>query len=168
MDDLLEKACVHTRLRGSKKLTPGDLYVHSPLHPNLSWSYELSWEKPQPLPDRRKKAINTNPELDWLLDLASKIPESAVEEFAPRASSSTRRQPSANSHSNTNAAPRKRVSKKESVDQAYGYQAELPLTTNPSSLPHIGTWKKDPVGGGGTGEGGRGMFDDYEEDDDDY
>ena len=36
------------------------------------------------------------------------------------------------------------------------------------NLPLIGTWKRDPVGGGGRGEGGRGMFDDYEEDDDEY
>ncbi|WVQ82035.1 hypothetical protein IAT38_004163 [Cryptococcus sp. DSM 104549] len=34
--------------------------------------------------------------------------------------------------------------------------------------PVIGSWKKDMTGGGGTGEGGKGMFDDYEEDEDDY
>ncbi|WVQ99854.1 hypothetical protein IAU59_006997 [Kwoniella sp. CBS 9459] len=43
--------------------------------------------------------------------------------------------------------------------------ADLPA---PSKLPSIGTWKSDFTGGGGTGEGGRGIFDDYEEDDDDY
>ena len=91
-----------------------------------------------------------------------------MEESTPRATTSARRQPNANIMGNPNGAPRKRVTKKESVDQAYGYQQEPLSTTNPSSLPHIGTWKKDPVGGGGTGEGGRGMFDDYEEDDDDY
>ncbi|WVF72635.1 hypothetical protein IAT40_007453 [Kwoniella sp. CBS 6097] len=38
----------------------------------------------------------------------------------------------------------------------------------PNKLPSIGTWKSDFTGGGGTGEGGRGIFDDYEEDEDDY
>jgi hypothetical protein len=39
----------------------------------------------------------------------------------------------------------------------------------PGSLPAFGTWKRDAVGGGGSGEGGRGMFDDYEDDNyDDY
>jgi len=39
----------------------------------------------------------------------------------------------------------------------------------PGSLPAIGTWKRDAVGGGGTGEDGKGMFDDYEDDNyDDY
>lgn len=36
------------------------------------------------------------------------------------------------------------------------------------SVTMIGSWKQDMTGGGGTGEGGRGMFDDYEEDEDDY
>lgn len=36
------------------------------------------------------------------------------------------------------------------------------------SVTMIGSWKRDMTGGGGTGEGGRGMFDDYEEDEDDY
>jgi len=38
----------------------------------------------------------------------------------------------------------------------------------PDTMPDIGTWKRDMSGGGGTGEGGRGMFDDYEDDDEDY
>jgi hypothetical protein len=38
----------------------------------------------------------------------------------------------------------------------------------PGTLPNLGTWRRDPEGGGGTGPGGRGMFDDYEEDEDDY
>lgn len=41
-------------------------------------------------------------------------------------------------------------------------------SVNPQILPNIDTWKKDASGGGGTGEGGRGMFDDYEDDDEDY
>lgn len=36
------------------------------------------------------------------------------------------------------------------------------------SVSTIGSWKRDMTGGGGSGEGGRGMFDDYEEDEDDY
>ena len=40
--------------------------------------------------------------------------------------------------------------------------------TKPGQMPDIGTWKRDMSGGGGTGEGGRGMFDDYEDDDEDY
>ncbi|OCF37780.1 hypothetical protein I317_07451 [Kwoniella heveanensis CBS 569] len=46
-----------------------------------------------------------------------------------------------------------------------GGTTELPA---PNKLPSIGTWKSDFTGGGGTGEGGRGIFDDYEEDEDDY
>lgn len=39
----------------------------------------------------------------------------------------------------------------------------------PGSLPAIGTWKREAEGEGGSGEGGRGMFDDYEDDNyDDY
>lgn len=39
-----------------------------------------------------------------------------------------------------------------------------------SGVPKIETWKKEELEkvGGGRGEGGRGMFDDYEEDEDDY
>lgn len=37
-----------------------------------------------------------------------------------------------------------------------------------AALPDVGTWHRDASGGGGRGEGGRGMFDDYEEDEDDY
>lgn len=39
----------------------------------------------------------------------------------------------------------------------------------PGSLPAIGTWKREAEGEGGSGEGGKGMFDDYEDDNyDDY
>ena len=40
--------------------------------------------------------------------------------------------------------------------------------SKPTGLPDIGTWKRDMTGGGGTGEGGRGMYDDYDVDDDDF
>ncbi|RXK40237.1 hypothetical protein M231_02511 [Tremella mesenterica] len=40
--------------------------------------------------------------------------------------------------------------------------------SQPAGLPQLGTWKRDMEGTGGSGEGGRGMFDDYEEDEDDY
>lgn len=40
--------------------------------------------------------------------------------------------------------------------------------TKVGGLPDIGTWKRDMTGGGGSGEGGRGMYDDYDVDDDDF
>jgi hypothetical protein len=42
-------------------------------------------------------------------------------------------------------------------------EAEIP-DVKPGNMPKVGTWSKE----GGTGEGGRGMFDDYEDDEEDY
>lgn len=50
----------------------------------------------------------------------------------------------------------------------HGYGHAAVPETKPAVLPSIGTWKRDMEGGGGMGEGGRGMFDDYEEDEEDY
>ncbi|WWC63127.1 uncharacterized protein I303_105727 [Kwoniella dejecticola CBS 10117] len=53
--------------------------------------------------------------------------------------------------------------------QGHGEMVPLPTPTpTTGNLPNIGTWKKDFSGTGGTGENGRGLYDDYEEDEDDY
>ena len=49
----------------------------------------------------------------------------------------------------------------------HGVEGDLP-ETKVAGLPNIGTWKRDMTGGGGSGEGGRGMYDDYDVDEDDY
>ncbi|WVN90165.1 uncharacterized protein L203_105401 [Cryptococcus depauperatus CBS 7841] len=52
--------------------------------------------------------------------------------------------------------------------QPFVGQTAVPAQPESKGNPVIGSWKKDMTGGGGTGEDGRGMFDDYEEDEDDY
>lgn len=65
---------------------------------------------------------------------------------------------------------RKRTKKEpgEPGEGEYHPETSFANVANPNYLPNIGTWKKEAEGGGGSGEGGRGMFDDYEDDEDDY
>ncbi len=108
--------------------------------------------------------INSNPQFDFLREIVQSIPDPVQSE---KPSSSKPRKASTSNDPSAPAPARKKRVKKEKVEEDGG---EDDIETAPPSgeLPAIGTWKRDPVGGGGTGEGGRGMFDDYEEDDDDY
>jgi hypothetical protein len=96
----------------------------------------------------RKQTINTNETFDFLREIVQSIPDPTEAE-----QSST-------------SAPRK-PRKKAQAQGGSNMEVEVP-ESKPDHMPDIGTWKKDMSGGGGTGEGGRGMFDDYEDDEEDY
>ncbi|WWD18934.1 hypothetical protein CI109_103390 [Kwoniella shandongensis] len=139
MQVLIDETCKEARSRGSKKMT----------------AYHL------------KHMINTNPTFDFLREIVDPIPDPVVAE--PKAGPSKPRKVSESNGGAGGAGPTKRRSKKDQDVKAEGggdgNEAPPPTT---AQLPLIGTWKRDMSGGGGTGEGGRGMFDDYEEDEDDY
>ncbi|KAK8854917.1 hypothetical protein IAR55_003656 [Kwoniella newhampshirensis] len=148
MQVLIDETCKETRSRGSKKMT----------------AYHL------------KNMINTNPTLDFLREIVDPIPDPVIAE--PKAGPSKLRKVSeSNGGAGAGAGaagPTKRRSKKDQdgngrVKEEGGEGSyEGNDAPPPAKLPMIGTWKRDMSGGGGTGEGGRGMFDDYEEDEDDY
>ena len=144
-----------------------------------------------------KSTITTTPTLDFLLPIAGNIPDgpmptaSSSAAAGPSTVRTPRRRDGDVKPSNTDGTGRSGRKRKVKKDEDFDYgQAEgegdeyggrgvkeeeeydgmsrNAAGTNEGGLPQIGTWKKDMEGGGGTGEGGRGMFDDYEEDDDDY
>jgi hypothetical protein len=91
--------------------------------------------------------IDKSDQFDFLRELVESIPD--PQEKTPRRKSTAEGAGSARK-------PRAPRQKKE----------EVPA---PGSLPAIGTWKREAEGEGGSGEGGKGMFDDYEDDNyDDY
>ncbi|WWD02479.1 hypothetical protein V865_000519 [Kwoniella europaea PYCC6329] len=150
MQQLIDETCKETRSRGSKKMT----------------AYHL------------KHMINSNPTFDFLREIVESIPDPIVSE--PKAGPSKPRKVS-NPNPNTydplggGGGPVKRRTKKDKDGNGNGGQQEMYMAQqppapalNPNSLPNIGTWKRDFTGTGGTGENGRGIFDDYEEDEDDY
>jgi len=94
----------------------------------------------------RKQTINTNETFDFLREIVQSIPDPTEAEQS------------------SSSAPRKPRTKKAGGSNI---EVEVP-ESKPDNMPDIGTWKKDMSGGGGTGEGGRGMFDDYEDDEEDY
>ncbi|WVW85808.1 hypothetical protein I302_107846 [Kwoniella bestiolae CBS 10118] len=143
MQQLIDETCKETRSRGSKKMT----------------AYHL------------KHMINSNPTFDFLRDLVETIPDPVIAE--PKAGPSKQRKVSASNPNDPagGASGVKKRSKKDQQQHQHGYGQQEALSApapNPNSLPNIGTWKRDFEGGGGSGEGGRGIFDDYEEDEDDY
>ncbi|WVQ68165.1 uncharacterized protein L199_006371 [Kwoniella botswanensis] len=150
MQQLIDETCKETRSRGSKKMT----------------AYHL------------KHMINSNPTFDFLREIVEAIPDPIVAE--PKAGPSKPRKVSNPNPNPTDplgggVGPVKRRTKKDKDGNGHGGQQELYMAQqppapapNPNSLPNIGTWKRDFTGTGGTGENGRGIFDDYEEDEDDY
>lgn len=112
----------------------------------------------------RKQTINTNETFDFLREIVATIPDPTE---APLPSTShagagtglgrPRKQP-------TSGGVGGRKPKNEREDPYAPYVPE----TKPAVLPDISTWKRDMTGGGGTGEGGRGMYDDYDVDEDDF
>jgi hypothetical protein len=113
---------------------------------------------------RSKHTINTVQTLDFLRDLVSTIPDPILSEAKP--TSRPRRPTDAEP-----SAPRKKRTRKvkqESSGAAEGDGEGEAEGETAEPLPDIGTWKRDMSGGGGTGEGGKGLYDDYEVEDDDY
>ena len=116
----------------------------------------------------RKHTINTVPTLDFLRDLVSTIPDPIDAE--PKSSSRPRK----STLEGDQPAPRKRRTRKVKAEAGGNgngnEEIEGAEPVEPVGLPDIGTWKKEMNGDGGTGEGGKGLYDDYEveEDEDDY
>lgn len=94
--------------------------------------------------------IDKSDQFDFLRELVEGIPD-PVE---PKAAASRRKNTGAG---DTPARRRAAAAPKEKKE-------EVPP---PGSLPAIGTWKRSPSGEG-SGEGGKGMFDDYDAEDDNY
>ncbi|WVR07388.1 hypothetical protein IAU60_004429 [Kwoniella sp. DSM 27419] len=138
MQLLIDETCKETRSRGSRKMT----------------AYHL------------KHMINANETFDFLREIVEPIPDPVVAE--PRAGPSKPRKvsnPNPEGGVSGGAAPKRRSKKDKQALEVGDVGEDAPA---PGKLPSIGTWKRDYEGGGGTGEGGRGIFDDYEEDEDDY
>lgn len=99
--------------------------------------------------------INNSDQFDFLREMVESIPD-------------PQEKPAATRRKADGSAPTPRRSKAAAA-AAKLEEAKKEEVPAPGTLPAIGTWKRDAVGGGGTGEGGKGMFDDYEDDNyDDY
>jgi hypothetical protein len=97
--------------------------------------------------------INKSDQFDFLRELVEAIPDPQEKAPAARRKAAT----------GEGATPRRRTAAAKIEDAK---KEEVPA---PGSLPAIGTWKREAVGAGGSGEGGKGTFDDYEDDNyDDY
>jgi hypothetical protein len=106
--------------------------------------------------------IEKSEQFDFLRDMVENIPD--PQEKAPAA----RRKPAGEGAASAGTS-RSRKNNAAALAAAKVEEAKKETVPPPGSLPAIGTWKRDAVGGGGSGEGGRGMFDDYEDDNyDDY
>ena len=115
--------------------------------------------------------------MDFLLEVADRIPDAPAPAAGPSGSGagpSKQRKPSAagyagmaNDRGGAAGNKRRKGVKQEGREGEVGVKGEVP-DSQPGGLPLIGTWKRDMEGGGGSGPGGRGLFDDYEEDEDDY
>ncbi|TXT05558.1 uncharacterized protein COLE_06878 [Cutaneotrichosporon oleaginosum] len=106
------------------------------------------------VPYHLKAMIDKSDQFDFLRELVESIPD-PQEPKTPRRKSGAEGSASASGPASARK-PRGARAKKEEVPP-------------PGTLPAIGTWKREAEGGGGSGEGGRGIFDDYEDDNyDDY
>ncbi|ORY35393.1 histone-fold-containing protein [Naematelia encephala] len=156
MQLLIDETAKETRSRGGKKMS----------------AYHL------------KQTINTHETLDFLRPLVSTISDPAPNQSTEQGNggpSKPRKTPTTTSTSIPTDAPKRgRKRKSDGGGGSKGIKnsgSTSPPTLPPppggsggGKLPEIGTWKREFEGGGGSGEGGRGLFDDYdaEDDDDDY
>ncbi|KAL7423497.1 hypothetical protein Q5752_001077 [Cryptotrichosporon argae] len=159
MQMLIDESTKETRARGSKKLLAHHL----------------------------KTTINTHPSFDFLRDIVQAVPDPA-DKGAASAAGPSRRKASGSGAAGAGGAAgvgagKKRAKRGASDDDepapaarvgqaATAADADVDTDIKPhpapphGSLPALGTLKRDAEGGGGTGEGGRGMYDDYEADED--
>ncbi|BEI81777.1 hypothetical protein CcaverHIS002_0209370 [Cutaneotrichosporon cavernicola] len=104
------------------------------------------------VPYHLKAMIDKSDQFDFLRELVESIPDPQEPKTPARRKSTAAAEGSARKRGPAVG----RAQKKE----------EVPA---PGSLPAIGTWKRESEGAEGPGEGGRGMFDDHEDDNyDDY
>lgn len=98
--------------------------------------------------------IDKSDQFDFLRELVETVPDPQE----PKTPASRRK----SSATGEGATPKQR----RTAARAPAKKEEVPA---PGTLPAIGTWQRDATGGGGSGEDGKGMFDDYEDDNyDDY
>lgn len=103
--------------------------------------------------------IDKSDQFDFLRELVEGIPD--PQEGKGGGAASKRKASTADGSAPT---PRRKSAAQVKLEDAK--KEEVPA---PGTLPAIGTWKREAEGGGGSGEGGKGMFDDYEDDNyDDY
>ncbi|ORX38655.1 histone-fold-containing protein [Kockovaella imperatae] len=119
-------------------------------------------------PHHLKSTVTSQPNFDFLLPLVQNIADPVQAGGGHNGEGGAQRQRRA-------SRPGKRKAVKEEGDEdEYGRggasgSGSVPAPGDASkTLPQIGTWKREMEGAGGTGEGGRGMYDDYEADEDDY
>ncbi|TXT10795.1 hypothetical protein VHUM_02300 [Vanrija humicola] len=108
------------------------------------------------VPYHLKAMIDKSDQFDFLRELVEGVPDPG-EKAGP-----AKRKASTAGGDGVAATPRR---KSAAAKVAEAKKEDVPP---PGSLPAIGTWKRDASGEGGTGEGGKGMFDDYDDDYDDY
>ncbi|ODN92809.1 hypothetical protein L198_05605 [Cryptococcus wingfieldii CBS 7118] len=168
---LLDESCKEVTASGSRKLTAGHLKSMINTNPNFDFLREIVDAVPE-LPEGGKSSA-AGP------SRARKPSASAAATKAAKAAKAEKKEAEEEEEIGSGIAggtAKKSRAKKEVEDDVKPQVAEpavpswsgAPVPAAQPANPLIGSWKKDMTGGGGTGEGGRGMFDDYEEDDDDY
>ena len=103
-----------------------------------------------------KSTIMSLESFDFLRPLVASIPEPASEDAKPPPQRKA-------SRSNAGALSSRGGAKRKDQPGAVKQEVSVP-EAGADSLPSIGTWRRDE--GGGSGEGGRGLYDDYEDDED--
>ncbi|WWC71722.1 uncharacterized protein I206_105680 [Kwoniella pini CBS 10737] len=170
LQQLIDETCKETRSRGSKKMTA----YHLKHMINASETFDFLREIVEPIPDpilTEPKAGPSKPRKVSGPGLASGSTMNESQNIAPKKrikrNNQDELQPNGNaqegfSYSQVQAGNGYSNGEQQNNYSQYG---TTPITNN---LPNIGTWKSDFSGTGGTGENGRGLYDDYEEDEDDY
>ena len=145
MQYLIDETCNDAKSKGAAKIMPHHLCA--PLLPGHLRHLMC-----------RKATINRLETFDFLRPLVASVPEPAADD-PDRA----KRKSSKAGHSNDGS------NKTRGATGSKGRASrKVPPEANAGSLPMIGTWKKEEEGGVGSGQDGRGLYDDYEEDEEDY
>jgi hypothetical protein len=160
----LAEATNEASKRGNKKLTAYHLYVFISISfsshiRSLSIPFQKGRDdiseniRTELIIHHRKTTINQNDTFDFLREIVSTIPDPTESETPTQGGRKPRAKAQSQSHSH---------SRPGTSGAGAGYGGETIPESKPESMPDIGTWKKE----GGRGVGGRGMFDDYEDDED--
>ncbi|WWC90856.1 uncharacterized protein L201_005793 [Kwoniella dendrophila CBS 6074] len=193
LQQLIDETCKETRSRGSKKMTA----YHLKHMINSNETFDFLREIVETIPDpvisepkagpsstpKPRKASNPNPNSNDSSILTASVPKKRTKKEKDNntidqlqgGGPMIHQQGYGNGQELSYGAyghPQQNYSQNQYQQQQQQYQSQqhqqYPQETTPNNLPNIGTWRKDFTGTGGTGENGRGIFDDYEEDEDDY
>ncbi|WVQ74790.1 hypothetical protein IAR50_004396 [Cryptococcus sp. DSM 104548] len=171
---LLDESCKEVTASGSRKLTAGHLKSMINTNPNFDFLREIvdavsdlpEGGKPAAGPSRtRKPSASAATAKAAKAAKAEKGGGEEEEDFGSGIAGGA--MPKIGTKKEKEVGDVKPVVAEPAVPSWSGAPVPSVTAAQPGN-PLIGSWKKDMTGGGGTGEGGRGMFDDYEEDDDDY